>query len=293
MRGAQSSGLTIRVMQPDDVAFADAIRALAGWNQTLADWQRFLTCEPGGCFVAEFNGAPAGTATCTCYGTELGWIGMLLVHPDQRRRGIGAALMRHCLAYLEERGVGCIKLDATPLGQPLYEQLGFAPELSLTRWEAQVLRAVTVPAMDDTAPCSTADWEEVLALDERAFGWPRRDMLAAVAWQCCQVIVCRAVSGSRFGYGMLRQGSRASYLGPVAADEPAIASRIVLRLLSHLPPEKEAVFWDVLDQNGPATALAQSLGFTPQRHLVRMFRGSHPSKGDPQRQFAIVDPATG
>ncbi len=293
MREAQSSGLTIRVMRTEDVAFADSIRALAGWNQTLADWQRFLTCEPGGCFVAEIDGAPAGTATCTCYGTELGWIGMLLVHPDRRRRGIGSALMRHCLAYLENRGVACIKLDATPLGQPLYEQLGFVPELSLTRWEAQPLRAVTVPARDGTALCSTADWEEVLALDERAFGWPRREMLSAVARQCCQVIVCRAAPGSGFGYGMLRKGSRAYYLGPVAADEFTMASHIVLRLLSHVPPEKEAVFWDVLDQNEPATALAQSLGFTPQRHLVRMFRGRHPRKGDPHRQFAIVDPATG
>src|SRR5262245_36402600 len=117
------SGIHIRLMTDADLVFADQVRALAGWNQTLDDWRLLLEWEPEGCFVAELDGQPAGTATTTCYGVDLAWIGMVLVHPDQRRHGVGQALLNHCLAFLRERRVSSIKLDATPTGKTLYDQL--------------------------------------------------------------------------------------------------------------------------------------------------------------------------
>ena len=120
--------LQIRLMDTRDLDFADSVRAAANWNQTKQDWERFVACEPRGCFVAEWEGSPAGTATTTYYGPELGWIGMLLVHPEFRKRGIGTGLLRHCIASLTQREAKGIKLDATPIGQRLYERLGFTAE---------------------------------------------------------------------------------------------------------------------------------------------------------------------
>jgi len=114
--------VAIRQMTAADVGMGDSLRALAGWNQTPADWRRILSLEPGGCFVAEWDGLPVGTTTTTCYGTELAWIGMVLVHPDFRGRGIGRALMDHCVEYLKRRGLRSIMLDATPLGERLYSR---------------------------------------------------------------------------------------------------------------------------------------------------------------------------
>ena len=127
--------IKIRPMARSDLAFADSLRALVGWNQTLNDWKRFLDLSPQGCFIAEWNGTCAGTATTLCYGGDLAWIGMVLVHPDFRGRGIGRALLNHCVAYLRGRGIRCIKLDATPQGKLLYDRLGFQEEWPLTRWE--------------------------------------------------------------------------------------------------------------------------------------------------------------
>ena len=105
--------LGLRLMTTGDLPFADHLRTLEGWNQTLEDWQRFLTTEPAGCFVALRNGVPVGTIVTTVYGSELAWIGMLLVHPDYRSRGIGKTLLEGCIKYLQERKVRCIKLDAS------------------------------------------------------------------------------------------------------------------------------------------------------------------------------------
>ena len=73
-----NSALRLRLLKRADLAFADSVRALAGWNQTMEDWERFLSAEPDGCFLAEWNGASAGTATTTVYERELAWIGMVL-----------------------------------------------------------------------------------------------------------------------------------------------------------------------------------------------------------------------
>ncbi len=58
----------------------------------------------------------------------------MLVHEDFRRRGIATELMNAGLDYLGKHNVGCIKLDATPAGQPVYERLGFDAQWSFRRW---------------------------------------------------------------------------------------------------------------------------------------------------------------
>src|SRR5206468_9315314 len=105
--------ITVRSMRSDDLVLADRLREQAGWNQTLADWQRVLAWEPDGCFVAEQDERIVGTITTTIYGTELAWVGMMLVDQDSRRHGIGRRLLTYALDWLERvRGVTCIGLDA-------------------------------------------------------------------------------------------------------------------------------------------------------------------------------------
>lgn len=130
--------LNIRPLEKDDLTFADEIRASAGWNQMAPDWRRFLSHEPEGCFLGEWDGTPAGVVTTIRYGNELAWIGMMLVHPDYRRRGVASALMDGAIDYLRSKNAACIKLDATPEGAQVYEQLSFRPELELFRCEGDL-----------------------------------------------------------------------------------------------------------------------------------------------------------
>ena len=83
--------LKLRTMTPMDAPVALALSEQAGWNQGDADWRRFLAMEPEGCFVAETNGEPVGT-TVTCVFGGVAWIGMVLVDPRARRRGVATGL---------------------------------------------------------------------------------------------------------------------------------------------------------------------------------------------------------
>ncbi len=283
--------LRIRLLTRADLPFADQVRERAGWNQTVEDWERFLALEPDGCFLAEWEGRPAGTATTIRYGTALAWIGMLLVHPDHRRRGIGRALLEHCLDHLRDRGVRNIKLDATPLGEPLYASLGFQTDWTLARWSGHVpVQRVDVSGAG-SRPWREADLSEVRDLDASVFGASRRRLLARLVTQSLAALVLEPVPGTLPGFGLLRPGSRALYLGPVVAASDDAGLNLIERLLAR--SEGRPILWDIPEPNAAAVAWAERHGFTVQRRLTRMSWGSNPAPGDPRRQFAISGPETG
>jgi ribosomal protein S18 acetylase RimI-like enzyme len=293
-------------MRRSDLAFADSLRASAGWNQTLADWRRFLRMQPQGCFLAEWNGARAGTATTIVYGPELAWVGMVLVQREYRRRGIGRALLLKCIEHLHALGVRCIKLDATPEGRPVYEALGFKEDWTLRRWEAELS-----PWASDAADLVVRAWKKSDAPrfdlhDARAFGTSRSKLILALARQSRCALTCESESGSPGGYGLLRPGARASYLGPVAAISPREGIALIEALVScHRNDRNKYVrgtptgagagrlCWDIPDPNAVATDWAERHGFKAQRSLTRMRLGDDCSRGNPRKQFAIAGPELG
>jgi len=280
---------TIRCLCPDDLAAADRLRAELGWNQTIQDWQRLLALSPEGCFAAERNGEIVGTCTSVSYANALAWIGMMMVHPASRRQGIADALLRRCVDHLRERSVRCIKLDATPMGQPLYARIGFVPEWTLTRWEHDGSRLEVEPRQDCILPPTEKHWPAIVALDTQVSGVPRGPLLQSLAAESRRALVYES-RGSVMGFGMLRNGARASYLGPIAV-RPEVGEVLVRSLLSG--HDDQPVFWDVPDLNEPASDLARRLGFSFARSLTRMYLDTNLVPSDPIGQWAIADPATG
>lgn len=269
------TNMTIRRMTAGDLAVVEELRRAENWNQTTRDLERFLEHEPEGCFIACWDGIAVGTVTTTTYGTELGWIGMMLVRAEYRRRGIASALIEKSLDYLRGKNVACIKLDATPAGEPVYARLGFHAEWEFERWERPGSHApnINVPLQSPfEAPTS----------DAAIFGANRSAWLKRLAKDS------RVIKRGN-AFGMLRAGSRAAYLGPVIADDPQTATAIIRDLLGSINGH---IFWDVPTSNAHAVAIAKDLGFRPIRQLMRMWTGQS-NAGDVSHQYAIADPATG
>src|SRR5439155_11821304 len=53
----------IRLMTQTDLPLGMRLKTANGWNQTEADWRRYLDLQPDGCFVAMLDGTPVGTLT--------------------------------------------------------------------------------------------------------------------------------------------------------------------------------------------------------------------------------------
>lgn len=266
--------LEIRTMQPEDLPLGQALCRLAGWNQTAADWQRLLTLSPDGIFVATYKGQPCATACATHYGSKTAWIGMVLVHPDCRRRNIGSSLMRHCIDYLKTKRVECIKIDASDQGRPVYLKLGFDDERPVFRYLGSKPSGITP---DPDAHAVRAEWwPAIAACDRDVFGSDRLDLLKLLSTQAISAVV--PTSSGVAGYGFAREGIHASYVGPIVAMDATTARRIVATLLAQLPDGE--VYWDILPDNVAAKGLAAEQGFAIRRRFTRMYLGEPIHSGD-------------
>src|ERR1700704_1430193 len=98
--------MQLRIMSVLDIAAGMRLKGIAGWNQTVEDWKRFLEASPAGCFVAEVDGTVRGTATTISYDDKFAWVGMVLVDPGYRGQGIGTQLLRRTIEYLDDAKIG-------------------------------------------------------------------------------------------------------------------------------------------------------------------------------------------
>jgi GNAT superfamily N-acetyltransferase len=262
----------IRLLTPDDLDEAFGLSAAAGWNQRMADWTMLMRLAPAGSFAAVTGGRIVGTAIGIDYGA-FGWIAMMLVDPALRGRGLGARLLEAAIAAVP--GNVPIRLDATPLGRPLYRRFGFADEAVLTRYVSEA-SARPGGLTDDRATrgiraVTTADLAAVTARDVRVFGAHRR-ILLEWAFDAAPRFAHLIESGGDAHYGFGRSGRLFDQIGPVVAADDQTAQALVSAAL--LAADGRAVAIDAFDRHANFTEWLLSRGFTASRPLFRMRRAS-------------------
>lgn len=273
--------IEIRKMQCGDIPRGTDLCRIVKWNQLDADWQRLINLEPDGVFVAEEDGVLCGTASAISYGVEMAWIGMILVHPEFRGRGIAAQLMTTCISYLKQKQVRSIKLDATDMGRPVYLKLGFKDEEPIVRYVNENPEIASRPSEHIT---EVLDWSEIANLDNAAFGADRIALLKNLSVNGPAVQYSKSGS-SNFGFGFARAGFYANFIGPVVATSTSAAREIAQGLLTRL--SGRPVMIDMLPSNKQADELAASCGFKSARVLTRMYLGEA-RKGKPNLVFGTA-----
>lgn len=195
--------MTIEPLTRGDLSAALALSTAEGWNQTAADWARMVALAPAGCFAASEDGHLIATVTTTSYGRDLAWIGMMVVHPGRRRRGIGADRSR-LLRALAAGSVGGPLAAAGPGGA----LAGFAMA------RAGRTAAYVGPIVARDAPATTTLLDAALArlaggevcLDRHERGRLTRDVL------------------EDRGLSPRRELMRMRHGPPVVSSEPAVVS---------------------------------------------------------------------
>ncbi len=280
--------VSIRSLDEQDIPAAMRLKELAHWNQTESDWRRLLKLDPQGCFAAGFDGHVVATTTSTAYEAELAWIGMVLVDPGYRRRGIATQLMRAALDGLRARGVATVKLDATPAGRRVYEELGFVHESLIERWQGIARPA----AATGCAVLSRKLWSELLALDRQAFGADRSTLLDSLAaGSCVAPLIVSAPNGNLRGYALARRGTTACYVGPLVATDEQAAVTLLDGMLTQLAGRN--VYVDFNTSFRVSAEILARRGFIKQRDLIRMRYGRESGAGTSPSIFAIAGPEVG
>jgi GNAT superfamily N-acetyltransferase len=282
--------LDIRILTADHLDGALALSTLMGWNQRLEDWRRLIGLAPSGSFVARDRGRVVGTAIGIDY-VHCGWIAMMLVAPEYRGRGLGARLLEASMAAIPRQLP--IRLDATPLGRPLYERHGFALETGLTRY----VRPAVGPAptlANEVAQLPRRDLQEVADIDAAIFGGIRSRLLQHIhsagpeyAWRA---------GGTPIQYCLGRTGRLFDQVGPIVANTAQTAIALAEAALRNAAGH--AVVVDAYDEHEEFTAWLGASGFEAQRPLYRMRRpGARrpetPAAAVAQTEFAILGPEFG
>lgn len=248
-----ATGTLLRPLQSNDLPALLALSAAANWNQTSADWQRILDLSAPLALGIEIDGAIRSTATAVSYAKSLAWVGMVLTLPEYRNQGLARRLLARLLEQLDLAGIPLVGLDATTMGTPLYESLGFAPLYPVERW------------LGFGSPIRPIELPPFTRISSDSFGANRSRLLSQLA---ADGHSAQLPDGS---FALLRPGSSYWQLGPIVASSAHSARHLIEWGLSHVGPQN--VIWDLLADHEPALELAREFGFSRQRQLLRMLRG--------------------
>lgn len=280
----------IAALRVSEIADAEALVAEAGWNQLAADWRIFL--DLGTVYaVRNADGRVIATAATLPHEGRFAWISMVLVNAAHRRQGLASLLMRRCIDDLMAAGLVPV-LDATPAGREVYRGLGFKDSWTYQRLMRPAQRA-PIPAPEAHIaihPIRDAIWEKVCAFDAAAFGASRKSLLDRLRGRFPAVDLVALHDGKLAGFMLGRDGRIAAHLGPLIAQDDAVARALLAHALVAIDGP---IFIDFADgKNGTARWLAAA-GFAPARPLTRMLLGRSERFDDPVKTYAVVGPEFG
>lgn len=288
----------IRQMTLADLDFAASCTATVGWGAQRGEFELFHAHDPQGCLVAE-SGDPGerariGICIATPYDGQ-GFIGMLIVLPEARGRGVGSHLMSTAIAYLHGRGARTIGLDGVLAAVPLYERLGFHKRCHSLRLIG-TLQGRDHPHVRTMQP---EDLDAVCALDRLAFGADRSFFLKrrlARAPKLCKVL---EQDGQIGGFVVGQPGETRVSAGPwVVRPEVARPADLLESLV--LEAGQATIGLGILESNAAAVEAARALGLTahpdsPWRMVLELSGpSSNPGTlGASPMAYAIGSPAKG
>tara|TARA_R110000737_G_scaffold349418_1_gene385570 strand:+ start:1482 stop:2315 length:834 start_codon:yes stop_codon:yes gene_type:complete len=277
-------------MELSDVSGGLRLSTAEGWNQTERDWKFLLEGSNGCCILAERDSTIIGTTTAITYSHQLAWIGMVLVDKAYRGQGVSKALLDHVFKNTSEIS---IKLDATPAGQQVYQQFGFKDEYLIDRMVHVLL--TNSASFDnsgiETVPVKPENIKEIVAFDAAVFGTKREHLITSLVKEYPDKAWMVRHKNRVTGFVLGRGGSKYHHVGPVSASTMEVAQALLAKSLEGLIQKPVVV--DVLQDKQALIASLKSLGFTKQRHFVRMYKGENHFPGTTEHSYCICGPEFG
>ncbi|MCP9809437.1 GNAT family N-acetyltransferase [Cyanobium sp. HWJ4-Hawea] len=271
---------------------------VTGWARAerfapgIGDVAIYRHTDRQGLWVGCLGGRPIGCIAGVRYNDFYGFIGLFLVEPAQRGKGYGRQLWAHALDHLS--GLACIGIEAAPDRIADYAGWGFEPASKTRRWQWNGSPAAGGPGAGvGPGVVGASDPADGLILLEG----PAIPRAAVQAYDAAHepsprphflgdwldhpagtVLALVDAKGVCHGFGRIRpcllQPGLGWRLGPLLADTPALAQRLLNALLQR---HAGVVLIDAPGANPQADLLLAGLGFTVVGETLRMYRGVSPS----------------
>ncbi|MCR3751729.1 GNAT family N-acetyltransferase [Lentzea californiensis] len=245
--------MELRRLTLDDIPACSDLAESRSWPREESKWEFLLTHGEGWGLFDEHG--LVGTTIVTRY-PELASVSMVLVAERAARQGHARRMVSHVL------DTGVSTLFATPMGRPLYEQLGFHA-VGFTDIHAGTF---TGPAAGVSHLATPADLDDLVALDTKVTGLTRPYLWESLLRMGTVRISEHGVAGT----WQVREARK--LIGPVIADSPADACALIadcaagdpsVRVDVHDPEVIAFVRENGLESWGEATWMVRGAGHLP------------------------------
>jgi hypothetical protein len=218
--------------------------------------------------MVEADGEPAACISAVRYGS-FAFLGLYIARPEQRGQGLGLAAWRAAMVRLD----GClVGLDGVIAQQANYRKSGFVLAHRNVRYAGPPPR-VSPPA--GLIELRSVPFDQLLAYDRPLFPAKRAAFLAAWVGMPEALGLAAWRDGALTGVGMARPCRDGWKIGPLFANDEAIAEALFLGLAARLPAGP--IILDVPEVNPAAVRLAKRHGLEPVFETARMYTGPAPA----------------
>lgn len=272
----------IRVMGRADLDRALDWAAAEGWNPGFDDARAFQAADPLGFFMGWRGSEPVAAISVVAYHPDFAFLGLYLVRPEYRGRGFGLKLWQEALARRPAKLVG---LDGVVAQQANYARSGFRLAHRSIRFGGPAPSAAGGADGVVLRTARTLPFDRLAAYDRRCFPAPRAAFLSPWLSPLAGAAVAAERDGEVAGFGAIRACQKGYKIGPLFADDAAVADAIFLALAARAGGE--ALYLDVPEPNAAAMSLAARYGLKPVFETARMYKGEAPAI-DLARVFGVT-----
>lgn len=283
------SSYEIKPLGIQDIEQAIKLSNAENWNQTEKDWDLLIRNPRNICMSVLDGENIIGTATAINYNDEIAWIGMVLVDRGFRGKGISKMLLNNLFEKL--KSCKSVKLDATPAGQPVYKKYGFKDEFLIHRMTASCINLQPTTENLFLRQILVSDIEAVTRFDRKISGANRKQLIEYLVNNFSENSWMLISNGQITGIALGRKGAHFYQVGPVMALNPENAKILVLKSLEKLSGKPVVI--DIPDDKKELIKWLKSIGFSTQRHFIRMYQNENLLPGIPENQFLICGPEFG
>ena len=265
----------LRAMTASEVKQLVGWAADEGWNPGLDDPSTFYAIDPDGFIAVELDGEMVGGGAIVRHDSDFGFMGLFIIHPDHRGKGLGRTLWYARRDRLSSRlaSSGTIGLDGVEAMCGFYVRGGFRAATRHIRFQLARL----APSSDATfqpVPVGLVPWEQLAEFDRTCFPSPRDAYLREWIVQPSSCSFASIEDGTLRGYAISRRCRVGWKIGPLFAEDRAVATRLFRRCWE--AAESEPIFLDVPEGNQEGLAMAEEFGMEPVFNCTRMYRGPSP-----------------
>nr|WP_232220762.1 GNAT family N-acetyltransferase [Legionella tunisiensis] len=231
----------------------------------------FLSNRSPWFFAGKLDGTIIAVGSAVIYDKQFAFCGFYIVDKIYREHGYGLALTKERLAYAGQRNVG---LDGVTNMLDKYARLGYKFAHNNARYSHSGFNPI-VKTNNALVLLKEIDFNLLLTYDRQHFPAERAAFLRCWINQPDSLGIGYLKDSKLSGYGVIRTCRQGYKIGPLFADNAAIADELFIALASYA--QGKPIYLDIPENNPHAKALVQRYQLEKVFETARMYLREQPS----------------